>query len=45
MGPFNVQIGMTCAMLAERLYRLYDNYELAECDLAGFHVQIVLHAF
>ena len=40
MGPFNVQIGMTCAMLAERLYRLYANYELAECDLAEFHVQI-----
>ena len=35
MGPFNVQSGMTCAMLAEHLYSRYENYELAERDLAA----------
>jgi HprK-related kinase A len=40
MGPFNVQIGMTCATLAQRLYGLYANYELVHYDLAEFHVQV-----
>lgn len=41
MGPFNVQISVTSAILANHLYHLYENYKLAENDIAEFHVRIV----
>lgn len=41
MGPFNAQISARHAALSNHLYDLYENYHLAENDIAEFHVQIV----
>lgn len=40
VGPFNVRINVTSATLANDLYHLYEDYKLAENELAEFHVRI-----
>lgn len=40
MGPFNVRIHVTSATLANHLYHLYEDYRLAENELAEFHVRV-----
>ncbi len=41
VGPFNIQINTTSAVLTGHLHNLYTDYKLAEDDIAEFHVQIV----
>jgi len=41
IGPFNVCINTTCQPLVAQLYKLYKNYEIAQDEIAEFHVRIV----
>ncbi len=41
VGPFNIRINTKSVTLANHIYSLYENYKLAEGELAEFHVQII----
>jgi len=41
VGPFNIRINTKSVTLANHIYSLYENYKLAEDELAEFHVQII----